>query len=95
MPAKIKTPCRKRTSKTCRNAKRSCVYISSKDGKRYCKSRRGTRKRPFRAKRPNADAIRLAMIFDNSPNAEITHTFQPSARPELFDKPYYINEPIR
>lgn len=99
MAPRIKLPCRKRTRKTCRDARKSCVYISSTDGKNYCKKRRGTRKRrhkattrgsrntPFLAKKPNMEAIYLAAKFDNSPASSRTHMFQPNAPADFFDKP--------
>lgn len=95
MAPRIKLPCRKRTRKTCRNASRSCVYISSVDGKNYCKSRnvKRTRKRinNFKAKKPNLVAIRLAEEFDNSPKSSKTYMFQPNVSPDLFDKSHSEN----
>lgn len=34
---KMKTPCKKRTMKACKRAKRHCKVVSRKNGKKYCR----------------------------------------------------------
>jgi hypothetical protein len=90
-----KAPCKKRTRKSCRSARKTCVYISSKNGNNYCRSKRGkTQKKGYIARKPTKKEIMMVVEFENRPESEKIDIFQPTFSPYLFDKPHSVEDII-
>lgn len=93
MESAKKVTCKKRTRKSCRSARKTCVYISSKNGNNYCRSKRGkTQKQGYKARKPTKKEIIMALEFENRPESERIDVFHPTFSPHLFDKPHSVED---